>query len=679
MTAHEPCSNARLPVYEVVGTGIDDEQARRLAQALGIPADKLLLRDGEASFIDPAGYLAVPVVQVADPDLLAAERDATVNHCPEIPVGVTAIDYAALGRLSPPSLSDALVRTSGALAAAGLTPARATPVAGHTVFKTVSASGQPADLTAHLDTHVTHRFTLDGYLLAGPGAQVQVSYGHDGAVTRLLHATRTLKAGPTVAVIPADEMRDRFARRLPADAEVSLRLLYWAPPLRPGLCSAPRWRPDTIIPWYAVTIARRVFDPRTKSEQTMTSRVHLTPATDDPRFVPSVTVAAAAPDGTRVEAHARASGGTPPYTYLWAGSDPDVPAGADDSVSYVPRMRDFRAVLPAQAMERTEHLSVTVIDANGVRVQAGDSVHVTAQPAPPSHNSVTYGCESPNDPGPSPTDGSYAPERIAWQQAMGAAGQGGGSQRFCWLADDSWPGDFIEPAKPGSLEPAPWIYGDADYSNWGINTTNIMLYNGDGSPWGFSEMYPGATPADYNTGGGGGLSTPGSGDVQIGGQSYTVGYNGGWGAPHEGGSLQWLAMYACQILNDDADNPPPWQRWGPAFNGLHSMLGFASDASDAGVGFMTDFPVAILGLDFIVDIPPQTIVQGWLNSATGNNMGTPAAMGPVVTREADGQTIVFCDYGDYYWGKGAVGLTIPQSLINGWWYIQGTDAVQDFP
>jgi len=321
--------------------------------------------------------------------------------------------------------------------------------------------------------------------------------------------------------------------------------------------------------------------------------------------VPSVTVAAAAPDGTRVEAHARASGGTPPYTYLWAGSDPDVPAGADDSVSYVPRMRDFRAVLPAQAMERTEHLSVTVIDANGVRVQAGDSVHVTAQPAPPSHNSVTYGCESPNDPGPSPTDGSYAPERIAWQQAMGAAGQGGGSQRFCWLADDSWPGDFIEPAKPGSLEPAPWIYGDADYSNWGINTTNIMLYNGDGSPWGFSEMYPGATPADYNTGGGGGLSTPGSGDVQIGGQSYTVGYNGGWGAPHEGGSLQWLAMYACQILNDDADNPPPWQRWGPAFNGLHSMLGFASDASDAGVGFMTDFPVAILGLDFIVDIPVQ--------------------------------------------------------------------------
>src|ERR1700722_17156307 len=99
MTAQEPCSNARLPVYEVVGTGIDDEQARRLAQALGIPPDKLLLRNGEASFVDPARYLAVPVVQVADRDLLAAERDATVNHCPEIPIEVTAVDHRPSGCL----------------------------------------------------------------------------------------------------------------------------------------------------------------------------------------------------------------------------------------------------------------------------------------------------------------------------------------------------------------------------------------------------------------------------------------------------------------------------------------------------------------------------------------------------------------------------------------------------
>jgi Family of unknown function (DUF6345) len=118
-----------------------------------------------------------------------------------------------------------------------------------------------------------------------------------------------------------------------------------------------------------------------------------------------------------------------------------------------------------------------------------------------------------------------------------------------------------------------------------------MLYNGDGWAWGFAEMYPGATLADYDSGGGASLSAPGStSDVQIGSQSYTVNYTGSWGAPHPNDNLQWLAMYACQILEDDTANPSPWLRWGPAFNGLHSLLGFETEASDAGVGFMTDFP-----------------------------------------------------------------------------------------
>jgi hypothetical protein len=195
-------------------------------------------------------------------------------------------------------------------------------------------------------------------------------------------------------------------------------------------------------------------------------------------------------------------------------------------------------------------MSVTVVDANGMLAQAGQTVQVTAQPDSPSHSSVTYGCKTPNDPRPSPVDGLYAPERIAWQQAMGAPGQGGGSQRFCWLADSSWPGDYIEPVPPGTLEASPSINGDADYSDWGINTTNIMLYNGDGWPYGILEMYPGATPAQYNVSGGAFLSAPGSNvDVQIGSQSYNVNYNSSWGSPNPDDQLQWIAMYACQVGN----------------------------------------------------------------------------------------------------------------------------------
>ncbi len=686
VAGNEPCSETHLPVYEVTGTGIKEEQARILAEALKISTEKVLVRDGIAAFIDPANYLAVPIAPIGDPDIVTAHRRTTTNHHPDIPIEVQAIDYAALGRLMPLAPEHALKSTAAALELAGLTPEHATPVVGHAVFKTVSTTGDKshqASMTTKLDTQVSYRFTLDGYLLVGPGAQVQVSYGPEGNVTRLLHSTRRLQAGPSVKLIPATLVRGRFARFLPDDAEVKLRLVYWAPPLRPGLCASSQWNPTAMIPWYAVTVTRCTVDPKTKAASPITSRVHLVPATDDPRFVPSVTLTAATPRESLVEAHASVSGGTPPYTYLWAGSNPDASASMGDSVSYVPLARDFRSVLRAQSLERTDSVSVTVIDANGVSTQAGQSVHVRAHPAPRSHNSVTYGCESPNDPGPSPTDGSYAPERIAWQQAMGAAGQGGGSERFCWLADSSWPGDYIEPNPPGSLEPSPWINGDADHLNWGINTTNIMLYNGDGWAGGFAEMYPGATLADYNAGGGAGLSAPGSGaTVQIGSQSYAVNYNGSWGAPHPNDNLQWLAMYACQILEDDSSNPSPWLRWGPAFNGLHSLLGFETTASDAGVGFMTDFPMNILGLTiplFGMIYPAQTIVQGWLNSALANQMGTPAAMGPIENVEFDGMTFGICDYWDYYWGKGPVGPNIPQSQINGWWYIQGTDAMQEFP
>jgi Family of unknown function (DUF6345) len=140
-------------------------------------------------------------------------------------------------------------------------------------------------------------------------------------------------------------------------------------------------------------------------------------------------------------------------------------------------------------------------------------------------------------------------------------------------------------------------------------------------------------------------------------------------------------MYACQILEDDSNAPDPWNRWGPAFNGLHSMVGFETTASDNGDGFMTDFPLNMLGLafGFIDFLEPQTVVQGWLNAALANNMGTPAAMGPIFDVTIDGLTFGICDYGDYYWGKGPVGPTIERPRISGWWYIQGTDGLQEFP
>lgn len=230
---NESCADTYLRVYEVVKTGIDEMQVRNLAEALKIPVNKVSLQHGMASFVDPASYIAVPTVPVADTEIGAAQRQATKNHHPEIPIEVKAIDYAALGKLSALGREEVLRSISAALESAGLMPEGATPIVGHTVFKTVSTTTNkrvPDSTKTNLDTHVRYRFTLDGYLLIGPGAQVQVSYGPDGNVTRMIHSTRTLKRASEVKIIPAEAVRCRFARFLPEDAEVKLRLVYWAPP-----------------------------------------------------------------------------------------------------------------------------------------------------------------------------------------------------------------------------------------------------------------------------------------------------------------------------------------------------------------------------------------------------------------------------------------------------------------
>jgi hypothetical protein len=669
------CAGSRFQVYRVAKTGIQEPEARRLAEALRIPARGLRWLDGETSFVDRDKYLAVPRVRIEDPDIVARFTEATTNHHPEIPIAVTGIDYAALDRHVPFADDLALRSATAALESAGLTPASARPMVGHTVFITVAigADGaEPEQRRTLLDTHVSYRFVVNGYPLVGPGAQIQISFAADGEVTRLIHATRLLEPGPSVAIIDADEIRHRISCSLADDVVVDVRLVYLAPSLRNALNGASYWRPSDIIPWYAVTVKRMVTHPDRDAEHPLTSRVRLIPATDDARFVPSVTVAASAIEGSRVTARATVSGGTPPYSFLWGGSNPNTSTERGATVSYEPLTRDLREILPAQSLRRTERVSVTVVDANGVSAQADTSLLVTARPAQNTHNSVTYGCESPNDPG------AWTGDRVAWQNAMST--YGGGSERFCWLADSSWPGDYIEPTPPGTLGANPWITGDADYSNWGINTANIVFYIGDANPYVFAEMYPGATPAQYNTSGGATVVAPNSSiTVEIGSQNYDVPYAGSWGAPYPNDQLQWLPMYACNLLENDASASSPWLSWGLAFNGLHSVLAFDTEAADSNP-FVSDFVLGFLGFQILfITFEPQTIVQSWLSAANATDIGTAAAMGPITNIDVDGVTIGVCDYGDYYWGKGPVGPTIPRNMIDAWWYIQGTDALQTFP
>ena len=78
------------------------------------------------------------------------------------------------------------------------------------------------------------------------------------------------------------------------------------------------------------------------------SRVSLIPATDDLRYVPEITLRASA-DGAVVRAHAVVRGGTPPYTYIWGGSDERVSRSTGDAIEYTAQARATDPVMERRA------------------------------------------------------------------------------------------------------------------------------------------------------------------------------------------------------------------------------------------------------------------------------------------------------------------------------------------
>jgi hypothetical protein len=541
-----------------------------------------------------------------------------------------------------------------------------------------------------LDTEVEYRFMLPGGIpLEGPGAQVQVAYGTAGNVTRLLYAAPLLSPGPIVQPITMETAFSRAAALMDPTHSLGNLNLSGGPVYRSWHCPPPCVAGPIFVLPYVKVIGNVLQTNRLTGE---VSQLRLMPQyipdTDDPAFVPQVNLTASALGGTQVVANVRVTGGMPPYTYSWSGSSPSVTSNSQPNIGYNPLVRVtppplltqyvqalhrilihwwatepdphpwvlesaldlrvgawlvvtnpvetsngvstvmvdtsgpnqyFRLRLATQTLPRNETVAVEVTDANGVAVQVSQSVPVQALvqatlPVQPAVNVIDWGTESPYDPGLGTGD------RNDWRAGMIFGGAG--FERFLWTDDWSWKTDFQD---------APTGINDLEVDN-----ADITLYIGHGNPTVFTFTGgPGPSPT-------------------------TLFYNEAtkfWGN-HD---AEWLCLLSCEVLQYDWNGLKPWQRWGPNFDGLHSLFGFSTDAG-AGTGFPYSFALGITGFP-LVPVPTQMpIVSAWFSAAHGRGTGTPAAMGPIGPGAA-------MDYGDYFWGKGPVGPTIRASQIQGWWYI----------
>lgn len=290
---------ASLPVYQVVQAGASPSQAASLAAQMNIPESLLVQTNGLVSFIDPTNWLFVPTVPVTDPVATNNLLAMTKKPISSVSIKFEAIDFGALSTQSVLDTNSALAAAASALAASGLTPQFGTPAITHTVFKAVFTNSDKtvSSVSNYLDTRVAYTFCDPaGYPMIGPGAQVQITYGASGNVTRLRYATCQMATGPSVSVITATEASNRIARLFAPGSQIDLRLVYWCPDFLPPTacpgCPPPAWNPTNILPWYVFNVTTLITNPITGIVSTNTSGFQRIPATDDVNFVPSVALSA---------------------------------------------------------------------------------------------------------------------------------------------------------------------------------------------------------------------------------------------------------------------------------------------------------------------------------------------------------------------------------------------------
>jgi hypothetical protein len=476
----------------------------------------------------------------------------------------------------------------------------AQPRVDHTLVERSGVRGRPIDSTP-IDTSVSYDLSLDGVPVVGPGSRSRIAFAADGSVLALTQAVRAVGQAGWVTIINPEEAAERCAALYgPSVEQGAPRLVYFSPALSAVQASG-QGRVSALFPHYECSPSGVPVD----RSQVPTGR--LLPAV---LGAPSVVVKAAG-DGSVVTASTAVHGGTEPFSVRWSSATSTLPRRVDETLEYE---------LDARGELAREVLTATVTDVNGLIATAsvvlprGQGEAVSEGFGGAGGALASVGIEQTVDEWQCAQDSANG-----FRSVMQSKGQ---AVSFDWRGVNAWEQDFKKTSAGGDDD----SFVDAVDAQW---------YTGHGWSGGFtfkgSNDDGDITPSDAR-----------------------------WG---DNVNLEWMLLESCQVLRDTNGSNDYFSRWAPAFDGLHVLNGFDTNAYciNGGTGRRYAeylFPTFWRG--------PLSVTQAW--SAMANDLEPSGVRWRSVS--AAGQGWVH-NLNDRYWGQGSTGPDIPASQRIGFIAISG--------
>ena len=574
--------SAEAPIYAITQEGLTQDQATALADRAGVKA--ALGKDGSFSYVDSRRFAKVP-------STIGAKGRDEDGH----PTVARKVNFTALKAIETFNEDKALGLARELLDdPAGFDMS---PEVSHT---RVDLAGRGGKTLAgyNLDTTVVERLSLNQAPVVGPGSRSRISFAGDGSVIALTESLRNVEQAGFVGIISAADALQACQSLYGARVEQGTpELVYYAP----RLTGQGKGTVEFLLPHYAC-------QPKSTHDDAISDIAgRLVPAA--PALTPTADLQIFR-DGTSMSGKVSVEGGTAPYSIKWSSSSTRL-LRSGETVSYK---------ISSRGRARTEFLTATITDANGIVTAASAAVAPTSSEA----SSAGYG-------GAGGSFGSVGIEQTVdeWQCAQDSAigfrnemNAHSQSVNFDWRGANAWERDFHKTSTGGN---------DSNY----VDAVDAQWYTGHGNPGGFTFK----SAID---------------DTSI------VPGDARWG---DNFNLEWMQLESCQVLADTNGFNDYFGRWAPAFDGLHVLNGFHTNAQCVGGGTGGRF-AHYLFPDWWRG--PLTISQAW--AAMANDLEPSGTRWRSISPAASGWVH---NLDDHYWGQGSTGPDIPASQRIGFIAISG--------